>query len=175
MVTKRKMKKGLFSIAITALAIIILMYAVNQHNTNQEYEKTYAIAATAHNFEAKTNNLTRLLDKALADAYNDEHASGNCNDTGQTKEKAEEYFQKLISGLNTEYKINCKTNKQDISVGFPNLQANLQIDCNYAQGDIKITRILNLKLEKRAEDSGGTCLINDVVSGCQEYPAFDCP
>ncbi|MEM4364132.1 MAG: hypothetical protein QXU92_00860 [Candidatus Diapherotrites archaeon] len=174
------MKKGIFSIAIAGLALIIILYAISQHNINQEYTKTHSITSTAYIFETKTNNMIRLLDKALADAYNEEHAIGNCNDNGQVKNRAEELFNKIMDTLKNEYKINCQT--QDKKIVFNagrNLTATPEIICTYNNGDIKITRTLQIKLEKEGEQVGvppnTDCQIKDTISNCIEQPNFSCP
>lgn len=175
------MRKGIFSIAIAVIAIIIILYAINQHNTNQEYTKTYSITATAYTFETRTNNLARLLDKALADAYGEEYAQGNCNATGQTKSRAEYLFDEITKKLYNDYKIFCETPDKKIVFNNQNLKATPKIICTYNNGDIKITRTLELKLEKIGEQvvnpPTSSCNIKDVVSGCIEQPEseFSCP
>ncbi|MEM4257275.1 MAG: hypothetical protein QXD98_02865 [Candidatus Diapherotrites archaeon] len=173
------MKKGIFSIAIAGIALIIILYAISQHNINQEYTKTYSITSTAYIFETKTNNMIRLLDKALADAYNEKHAQGNCNATGETKNRAEYLFDEIKTKLYNDYKIFCETQDKKIVFNAGNLTATPEIICTYNNGDIKITRTLQIKLEKEGEQVGvppnTDCQIKDTISNCIEQPNFSCP
>ena len=167
--------KGLITVALAVTGIALIIFALNAtiHATynNEDYLKMQAAREAA----IRTDSVIRLLDKAAAHGYYDWAIGGMACALDPGGENL------VISRMNDVLtEVNTDNFTCDFGGSTPTVTGGAiagvtgRLNCGLVIDHFKATESRDFSFIKSASATPMGCKVTDVVSGCQEQPAFSC-
>jgi hypothetical protein len=176
-------KKGTFALAITLIGIIAIIFAINIQIQNNYTNNVFLETQAARELSIKLEQTTRVLDKALTDAINENFVGNDCtlppgqiNNNEGIKGKLNKVLDKIYE--KTEIKCSKIENLNDEDMANDVLQITISnLNCTIKFEGIEVSQATTKKFKKKfyKNPQNNQCIIEDSVSNCQEIPNFNCP